>query len=206
MLDRIGAYQGSRASVIAAHLTQPVPQPSSLRPAIPVAFDRVIARGMAKNPEDRFDTAGAFALAANDALATTDQDKAADILRRSQAATMPPAWSTLLPQAPDLAPRVRPFPWVVAGPANPRHRNGPYCPRRRCGVNAQSLDLGQRRHPCGGGDRWRPRRLARHAAHDHDLRRRIQNHNSDPHPDADQHNGYSQRRRFALDGADAFRL
>ena len=102
-------FQGSRASVMAAHLTQPVPQPSSLRPAIPVAFDRVIARGMAKNPEDRFDTAGAFALAANDALATTDQDKAADILRRSQAATMPPAWSAPLPQAPDIGPPHPPF-------------------------------------------------------------------------------------------------
>jgi len=84
---------------MAAHLTQPVPKPSSLRPAIPVAFDQVIARGMAKSPEDRFDRAGDFALAANNALATTDQHEAADILRRSQATRSPAAWSTPLPRS-----------------------------------------------------------------------------------------------------------
>ena len=110
-------YQGSRASVMAAHLTQPVPQPSSLRPAIPAAFDQVIARGMAKNPEDRFDSAGDFALAAHNALATTDQDQAADILRRSQATRLPAAWSTPLPQSPDSWPGQTAAPqWPIGGP------------------------------------------------------------------------------------------
>jgi serine/threonine-protein kinase len=74
--------------VIAAHLTHPVPRPSVVRPGIPVAFDQVIARGMAKRPEDRFASADELARAANDALATPDQHMAADILHRSQAVTL----------------------------------------------------------------------------------------------------------------------
>lgn len=79
----------SVSAVITAHLMQPVPRPSVMRPGIPGAFDRVIERGMAKNPNDRFASAGDLAAAANDALTQRDQDQAANILQRSQEATMP---------------------------------------------------------------------------------------------------------------------
>ncbi len=75
--------------VITSHLMQPIPRPSVMRPGIPAAFDQVIARGMAKKPADRFATAGDLAAAANNALTQRDQDQAADIVQRSQAATMP---------------------------------------------------------------------------------------------------------------------
>ncbi len=75
--------------VIASHLTNPIPRPSEMRPGIPAAFDAVIARGMAKNPEERYASAGDLAAAANHALTQRDQDQAASILQRSQAATMP---------------------------------------------------------------------------------------------------------------------
>lgn len=76
-------YQGDQLSVMGAHINQAIPRPSTVRPGIPVAFDAVIARGMAKNPEDRYVTCGDLSAAAHAALATADQDRATDILRRS---------------------------------------------------------------------------------------------------------------------------
>lgn len=82
-------FQGDSVSVvITAHLNQPAPRPSSLRQGIPAGLDEVIARGMAKRPEDRYASAGELADAATDALTRAEQDQAASILQRSQAATM----------------------------------------------------------------------------------------------------------------------
>ncbi|ULE31349.1 serine/threonine-protein kinase [Mycobacterium sp. IDR2000157661] len=77
----------SVSAVITAHLMQPAPRPSRQRHGVPPAFDTVIARGMAKNPQDRYASAGELAAAANHALTQRDQDQAATILQRSAAAT-----------------------------------------------------------------------------------------------------------------------
>jgi serine/threonine-protein kinase len=82
-------YRGDQLSVMGAHLNQPIPRPSAARPSIPVAFDQVIARGMAKNPADRYATCGDLSAAAYAALATPDQDRATDILTRSQEGRVP---------------------------------------------------------------------------------------------------------------------
>ncbi|MEV3960043.1 protein kinase [Nocardia sp. NPDC050193] len=50
------------------HLTTPPPSVRALVPGIPVELDRVIARALAKNPDDRYRTAGEFARAAQGAL------------------------------------------------------------------------------------------------------------------------------------------
>ena len=43
-------YQGDSVGVvITAHLMQPIPKPSEERPGIPGAFDKVVAKGMAKS-------------------------------------------------------------------------------------------------------------------------------------------------------------
>jgi serine/threonine protein kinase len=102
-------YSGDSVGVvITAHLLQPIPKPSEERPGIPAAFDKVIARGMAKKPEERYASAGDLAAAANDALTQPDQDKAATILQRSQEATLP--GTTPLPPARPFHPTPPPTP------------------------------------------------------------------------------------------------
>jgi serine/threonine protein kinase len=54
---------------IAGHMTQPIPQPSAIDPKL-AAFDDVIAKGMAKKPRNRYQSAGALAEAARRAANT----------------------------------------------------------------------------------------------------------------------------------------
>jgi serine/threonine-protein kinase len=86
-------YQGDQISVMGAHVSRAIPRPSAARPGIPVALDQVIACGMAKNPADRYASCGDLAVAAYAALASPDQDRATDILQRSQVANAPAAFA-----------------------------------------------------------------------------------------------------------------
>jgi serine/threonine-protein kinase len=54
--------------MIAHHLHTPPPQPSVTKPGIPVALDAVIAKGMAKDPDDRYQTVQELAAAARAAV------------------------------------------------------------------------------------------------------------------------------------------
>src|SRR3954469_23387667 len=54
----------SLPAAINAHLNTPPPLPSASRPDLPDGFDAVIAIGMAKNPQERYASAGRLAYAA----------------------------------------------------------------------------------------------------------------------------------------------
>lgn len=56
---------GALQQLMSAHMFAPPPRPSIMRRGISRAFDDVIARGMAKQPGDRFPTAGDLAKAAS---------------------------------------------------------------------------------------------------------------------------------------------
>jgi serine/threonine protein kinase len=61
---------GELSQLMGAHIMSPPPRPSATRPNLTAAFDAVITRGMAKQPEHRFSTAGDLARAANAAAIT----------------------------------------------------------------------------------------------------------------------------------------
>jgi len=60
-------FDGDVQQVMNAHLVLPPPRPSLEQVGISRAFDDVIARGMAKNPADRYASAGTMAAAATSA-------------------------------------------------------------------------------------------------------------------------------------------
>jgi serine/threonine protein kinase len=84
--------------LITSHMMEPAPRPSARGLGVPLAFDAVIERGMAKNPDDRYESAGALAAAAHEALSNPDQDRAATILRHNDTAIRPIA-ATQVPAA-----------------------------------------------------------------------------------------------------------
>src|SRR5260370_31132181 len=45
---------GGTEQLIAAHMSSPPPRPSVINPRVPAAFDDVVARGMAKEPDDPY--------------------------------------------------------------------------------------------------------------------------------------------------------
>lgn len=99
----------SHEQLIAAHLSSPPPRPSTARTGIPTALDTVIARGMAKEPDDRYGSAGAFGRAAQRALHTTDE-----VIAASAETMMAPYVSLPVFAAPPVLAHIAP------GPAEPR--------------------------------------------------------------------------------------
>jgi serine/threonine-protein kinase len=56
-------------AVLQAHLTEPPPAISSVRPDLPRSLDEVVAKAMSKQPDDRFSTGGALAASLREVLA-----------------------------------------------------------------------------------------------------------------------------------------
>jgi serine/threonine protein kinase len=97
---------------IAAHLTVGPPQPSLIRAGLPAGFDEVIAHGMAKDPDDRYVTAGDLAVAAKHAL-NTEPGTGAVITHPGVTSAAAGAMVVANAQQPDPAPTRQLEPWMA---------------------------------------------------------------------------------------------
>ena len=114
----------SELAVVFAHLNEPPPRLTELRPELPAAWDGVVARALAKEPASATRTCGALAAAADDAL----HGRAAPRRRvprgcsrarpRRPSRSRPRAIGTVLAVRGDSPPRRRP----VAAAARARRR------------------------------------------------------------------------------------
>ena len=70
LTGRVPHPGATQAAAIKAALLDPPPLASTLDPSLPLGFDEVLARGLARDPAQRYATAGEFAAAAREALGT----------------------------------------------------------------------------------------------------------------------------------------
>jgi serine/threonine protein kinase len=101
---------GTEHAVLHAHLVDPPPSVSRVRPELPQAFDSVVATAMAKSPDDRFGSCGELAHAARNAASGT--------ARRVVDASPPPRAETVA-SSPVPAPPVPSPAAPAAAPAPP---------------------------------------------------------------------------------------
>jgi len=108
---------GTEHAVLHAHLVDPPPSVSRVRPELPQAFDGVIATAMAKLPDERFGSCGELAQAARHAASgTARRVEGAPQVRAETIASTPAAAPTL---SPPEDPFVTPTPAAAPEPASP---------------------------------------------------------------------------------------
>lgn len=113
VLTGASPYPGSGyAAQVAGHLYQPPPRPSAVRAGLPEAFDAVIARGMAKDPAQRYRTAAELVAAAREVLSGVEVAPAGPREAPPVAAAAPAAWAP--PGTPPPRPQAVPPPPAAA--------------------------------------------------------------------------------------------
>ena len=107
-------------AVLQAHLTDPPPTVSAVRPGLPRSLDEVVATAMAKDPNDRYRTAGGLVAGFREAATSTPSGKAEDDATRAAPALSPDmatsgARTAATHAAPRLWRRLRRREWLLAG-------------------------------------------------------------------------------------------
>lgn len=120
-------------AVAMMHVHNPLRPPRQINPGIPDALERIILRSMAKNADDRFQTAGAMAQALRAAVASTPATQSLELpesLAPAPSASLPTPPSTPLPAQESAAqpalPPAPPTPVPTAAP--PRRAGTPWLP------------------------------------------------------------------------------
>ena len=98
-------------SQVVGHLSTPPPRPSITEPEVPAAFDAVVTKGMAKDPEQRYPTTNDLARAAREASTVPLAGPFSAPPVQSGPPTPPPT-----PPAPPLIPPPAPPPTPPPGP------------------------------------------------------------------------------------------
>jgi protein-export membrane protein SecD len=112
---------------LAGHLAAAPPAPSALSPDVPAGFDAVIARGMAKNPDERYQSAMALAENARAALTGTPLPGTPQTGTRLPGGPLPGTPRTAVGPAPQAATEHIPWPAQPLAPAKaPSSRVGSY--------------------------------------------------------------------------------
>ena len=104
-------FEGSMTSIMHKAMTTTPPRPSELAVTAPPALDAVVAKAMARRPEDRFDTAAEFAQALRAPPAAAEDAGDATVVVPRPARAMP---ATVRP-VPQPARQRRRVPLLVAG-------------------------------------------------------------------------------------------
>ncbi len=100
-------------AIILKHITAPLPSPRSMRPDLSEAIERVILKALAKNPDDRFQTAGDMGRALRAAL----ESSAPSPLRRStlrRALDAAGSWFQAVWPSPQLRRVLKPIAMIAA--------------------------------------------------------------------------------------------
>jgi serine/threonine protein kinase len=134
---------GDLRQLMTAHMFSPPPRPSIMRRGINRPFDDVIARGMAKSPDDRFASAGELAKAATAAVSGGPVPSAPAAAPPAPAAPEPHAAPLPSPPA-----STRQFSAVYQNPAGtgytpypPREIPPPAAPARKSRLSASQVAL-----------------------------------------------------------------
>jgi Protein kinase domain len=130
-------YEGTSIQKMWGHANEPAPSVCEVNPRVPAALDAVVARAMAKDPDDRFASAGDLGRAAQAAAAGAPTKLAEQSVAVGAAATGAP--DSIAPTRP-ARPAARP-PAPAAEPATRRLEGGPG-PWRRMAIPLAVIALG----------------------------------------------------------------
>ena len=126
--------------MVMQHINKTPPSPSLYNPDIPVALEKVILRGLKKEPEDRYATAGEMATALREAIGLPAADGTGEAMLAA----------SRRPVEPVDGPNATPTPGVSGTPAPTRQRTGRRAPSAEPEATGQPQAL--RKTPHGASD------------------------------------------------------